>query len=97
MDAMHLFYQDVALRMRDHWVGAYPLRAQAERKRRKTTATQESGIRPDNTDDTIDGYVLPQATWHAIENDLKKITYPTAFGDKPRSPLAVRKAAEWKS
>ena len=96
LDAMHLFYQNVALRMRDHWAGAYPLHTQAERKkRRKTTTTKEPGG-PGDTDDT-NGYVLPQATWNAIENDMEKITYPTAFGDKPRSPLAVRKAAEWKS
>ena len=28
---------------------------------------------------------------------MVRIVYPTAFGDRPRSPLAIRKAAEWKA
>ena len=28
---------------------------------------------------------------------MARIVYPTDFGDRPRSPLAIRKAAEWKA
>ena len=28
---------------------------------------------------------------------MARIVYPTAFGDRPRSTLAIRKAAEWKA
>ena len=40
---------------------------------------------------------MSQNMWRDIERDMERIVYPTAFGDKPRSPLAVRKAAEWKA
>ena len=76
LDSMHLFYQNIAPRMRDHWAGQYHL----------------------DTDDTAaNGYLLSQSVWRDIERDMERIVYPTTFGDKPRSPLAARGAAEWKA
>ena len=77
LNAMHLFYQNVAPRMRDHWAGQFPL------------------AKMDNSEDNA--YLISQNMWRDIERDMERIIYPTAFGDKPRSPLAVRKAAEWKA
>ena len=75
---MHLFYQNIALRMRDHWAGQYLL--------------------GNNSDDhTGNAYIISQSMWKDIERDMGRIVYPTAFGDRPRSPLAFRKAAEWKA
>ena len=41
--------------------------------------------------------MISQNVWRDIERDMERIVYPTAFSDKLRSPLAVRKAAEWKA
>ena len=49
-------------------------------------------------DDSKDNaYLISQNMWRDIERDMEWIIYPTAFGNKPRSPLAVRKAVEWKA
>ena len=38
-----------------------------------------------------------QSVWKDIEQDMPRIAYPTALGNRLRSPLAIRKAAEWKA
>lgn len=44
-----------------------------------------------------DPYVISHNVWRGIERDMERIVYSTAFGDNPRSPLAVRKPAEWEA
>ena len=68
--------------MRDHWAGQYPL--------------GRTGSGPDG-DQTGEAYLIRQDVWKDIERDTERIVYPTAFGDKPRTALAIRKAAEWKA
>ena len=48
-------------------------------------------------DQASEAYLIQQDVWKDIERDTERSVYRTAFGDKPRTPLAVRKAAEWKA
>ena len=50
----------------------------------------------DDSDRTANAYLISQGVRRDIERDMERIVYPTAFGDKLRSLLPVRKAAEWK-
>ena len=84
LDEMHLFYLNIAPRMRDHWAGQYSF----AKSRSDSDGTDDSNPNP---------YIISQNVWKDIEGNMERIVYPTAFGGKPRSLLTVRKAAGWKA
>lgn len=42
-------------------------------------------------------YSISTEEWDNIENDIDRMVFPVAFGDRPRSVFAIRKAAEWRT
>jgi len=77
IDAMHLFYLNIAQYMRDHWANNF------------TPAITNDG--------EDEAYHICRQDWDDIDEDIERMVFPTAFGDKPRSIFTVRKAAEWRT
>lgn len=92
IDAMHLFYLNVAKHMRDHWRGNY-----FNWETRNPTGEKRSKTRESKFRDTKEPYCIPKHKWHDMDDDLKNIKIPTAFGNKIRGVFEFRKANEWKT
>jgi hypothetical protein len=87
IDNMHLFFLNIASYMRDHWRGNF---FSWERSGNgKTSASKFKN--------SEEQYCLSPETWKAMDQDLRGMVFPTAFGDQMRGVYELRKANEYKT
>ena len=85
LDNMHLFFLNIAPHMRDHWRGNFfPWERTAGAKKAKFKNSGEQ-------------YCIPPEIWRKMNEDIKHMVHPTAFGNAIRGVEEFRKANEWKT
>lgn len=89
LDSMHLFFLNVAKRLKTHWHGNY--------FKWETDATANAKNNRGRSTTTKDRYNIPNDVWKDIDADMAKLKYPTSFGDRIRGVFDFNKANEWKT